>query len=89
MLGAFFAARLAQQPIAHRPKRTRQPEVTPKGKPGAATVEAMRKPLHILMIFETELLRMIGGPRIDGADQAIGQDQPGERGENSRLDEGR
>ena len=89
VFGAFLTRRFAQQPIAHRPKRTRQPEITPKGKPGQATVETVRKPFQILMIFETELLSMIGGPRIDGADQAIAQDQPGERGENSWLEDGR
>ncbi len=46
----------------------------------------MWQPIDAVVIDQAKLGMIVGGPRVDRADETIRQDQNGQRGEESRQD---
>src|SRR6266403_3111947 len=68
---ALFVAGFAKEPITRRPERTGQAEITPKSKPGAVPVEAVRQPFDAGIVFETNGPWIVTRGGVDRADETI------------------
>ena len=73
--GALLGWSQAQEPVADRPERTGQSQISPKGEPGAVAVQAVRQPGKAAMGFKKSRVRIVGVKRIQGAHQAKGQNR--------------